>query len=80
VRTGLVASVASQEDHVDDRIELGVEEYLERTFGVGLELGRDLVDRDRGRGGSRHVFSFSAVAGSGFAIADGKAAATAPRH
>jgi hypothetical protein len=47
--------VASQEDHVDDRIELGVEEHLERTLGVGLELGRDLVDRDRGSGGSGHA-------------------------
>jgi hypothetical protein len=53
VRARLVGAVASEQDHVDDRVERGVEEHVEGALGVVLELGRHLVHGYGGRG-SRH--------------------------
>ncbi len=55
VRAGLVRRVAREQDHVDDRVERGVEQDLERPLGVVDAFGGDLVDRDCDSRGSRHT-------------------------
>ena len=50
VRVRLVGALAGEEHHVDDGLEGGVEEHLERPLGLGLTLGRDRVGRGEGIG------------------------------
>ena len=43
VRAGLVGAVPAEEHHVDDRLQVPIEEDLERAVRVGLEMGCQAV-------------------------------------